>query len=40
VWGYNSKPLHECTEHLNGRSAPGSVRWSDEDLKVFGGLVG
>ena len=24
-WGYNSKPLHECTVHLNGCSALGCV---------------
>jgi len=24
-WGYNSKPLLECTVHLNGCSTPGWV---------------
>jgi hypothetical protein len=24
-WGYNSMPLHECTEHLNGCSASERV---------------
>ena len=31
-WGYNSKPLNDCADHLNGRSAPGQVRSSDADL--------
>ena len=26
-WGYNSKPLHECAGHLNGRRFGAFVRW-------------
>jgi len=25
-WGYNSKPLHECAGHLNGRRFGAFVR--------------
>jgi hypothetical protein len=32
-WGYNSKPLRECTENLNGRSAPARVRSAHAPFK-------
>jgi len=22
MWGYNTKPIHDCAEHLNGTSQP------------------
>jgi hypothetical protein len=32
-WGYNSKPLRECTENLNGRSSPAQVRSAHAHFK-------
>ena len=31
MWGYNSKPVYDCAEHLNGRSTP---IWCVRRIKV------